>query len=111
MTRLFEFRTYDAEPGKLEALKARFRDHTIPLFAIHGIEVIGFWETHGDNDTPDKLLYLLAFADKPAADAAWAAFRVDPSWIEARTESETNGPLVAKLESVFMSPTDFSPLV
>src|ERR1700751_5459984 len=30
--RVFEIRTYTAEPGKLEALHARFRDHTLAIF-------------------------------------------------------------------------------
>jgi hypothetical protein len=41
-TRYFEMRTYIANPGKLDALNARFRDHTCKLFAKHGMECIGF---------------------------------------------------------------------
>ena len=31
-SRIFELRTYDCVPGKIEALHARFRDHTCKLF-------------------------------------------------------------------------------
>ena len=42
--RIFEMRTYYAEPGKMDALHARFRDHTCKLFEKHGITIIGFWK-------------------------------------------------------------------
>jgi hypothetical protein len=35
--RVFEIRTYTAPPGKLDALNARFRDHTVKLFDQHGM--------------------------------------------------------------------------
>jgi hypothetical protein len=107
IARVFELRTYKAAPGKLDALHARFRDHTLGLFEKHGLEVVGFW-SHGTGD--GTLVYLLAFDDPQAADAAWEAFRSDPEWIRARAESETDGILTAGVESVFMSPTDYSPI-
>jgi hypothetical protein len=106
--RIFELRTYHAEPGRLRDLTARFRDHTIDLFARHGITVIGFW-TAADEPT-ERLVYLLAFDDRETATRLWSAFREDPDWVEARANSEKNGPLVARIESVFLSPTDFSPI-
>ena len=36
--RVFEMRTYTTHPGKLDALNARFRDHTTRIFKKHGIE-------------------------------------------------------------------------
>ena len=33
---IYELRTYEAAPGKLPALNARFRDHTRGLFERHG---------------------------------------------------------------------------
>ena len=41
--RVYEMRTYHAAPGKLEALHARFRDHTLKLFEKHGITSVGYW--------------------------------------------------------------------
>ena len=41
--RFFEMRTYIAAPGKLDALNARFRDHTNKLFVKHDMELIGYW--------------------------------------------------------------------
>ena len=104
--RVFELRTYYAHPGKMEALHARFRDHTCKLFEKHGMTNVGYWVDvkHAD----EKLIYILAFPSKAAADKAWSDFRTDPEWKKVREASEVNGPLVAKVESVYMNPTDYS---
>lgn len=106
--RCFELRTYDATPGKLDNLLARFRDHTLGLFTKHGITHIGYWV----NVAPDsnQLIYILAHASKEAAAASFDAFRADPAWIEAKKNSEVDGSLTTKVESVFMLPEDFSPI-
>jgi hypothetical protein len=88
-------------------LHARFRDHSVALFDKHGLELVGFWE-HGAGD--GTLVYLLAFDSRTAADAAWEAFRTDPEWIRVRAQSEQDGILTAGVESVFMDPTDYSPI-
>ena len=41
-SRVYELRTYHVYEGKLEALKANFRDHHIATFKRHGIESIGY---------------------------------------------------------------------
>jgi len=104
--RIFELRTYLAAPGKLAALEARFKDHTVELFERHGLEVVGFFV----DEPAETLVYLLAFASRAAADAAWEAFRSDPEWLAARSASEVDGPLTAKLESHFLTPTSYSPI-
>jgi hypothetical protein len=110
-SRLYELRTYHAAPGRLEDLQNRFRDHTLALFEKHGLDVIGFWVAADKEGQPtETLVYMLAFDDREAADKAWSTFRVDPAWLEARTKSEVHGPLVTGFESVFLAPTDYSPL-
>jgi hypothetical protein len=109
--RAFELRTYTTAPGKLGALNARFRDHTVSLFKKHGMEVVAFWEpTDKEAGAGDKLVYLLAHASRAAAEASWKAFRDDPEWIKVKAESEAGGPLTTKIESVFLAATDYSPL-
>jgi hypothetical protein len=56
------------------------------------------------------LIYVLAHRSRDAATKSWDAFRSDPEWIKARDASEVNGKLVAKVDSVYLSPTDFSPI-
>jgi hypothetical protein len=111
--RVFELRTYTAAPGKIDALNARFKDHTLALFKKHGMEVIGFWmplEKDKDPAAGDKLVYLLSFKSRAAAEAAWKAFGSDPAWVAVKTASEVDGRLTSKIESVFLSGTDYSPL-
>ena len=108
--RVFELRTYYAATGKMDALHARFRDHTCKLFKKHGMTIVGFWSPLEPKEAERKLVYLLAFPSKEAADKSWKAFRDDPEWNEARTASEKDGKLVEKVESVYLNPTDYSPM-
>jgi len=108
-TRFFEMRIYYAAPGKLDDLLARFRNHTTKLFEKHGIENIGYWLplTNSEN----KLIYLLAYPNREAREKSWKEFGADSTWQEIAKESERNGKLVAKVESVYLQATDFSPPV
>jgi len=106
--RVFELRTYTTPEGKLDALHARFRDHTNKLFAKHGMEMIGYWTPTDGARAKNTLIYVLAFPNRAAADKAWAAFRADRDWVAAKAASEKDGPLTTKVESVFMRPTDYS---
>jgi len=108
-TRVFEMRTYYSSPGKLDALHARFRDHTKALFDKHGITNIGYWTPI---ENPDgKLIYVLAYPSREAREVSWKEFSADPEWVQARAASEVDGKLVAKVEQLFLSATDFSPAV
>jgi hypothetical protein len=109
-TVVFELRTYHAKPGKMEALHARFRNHTCKLFEKHGMKIVGFWKPLDAKKAEETLVYLLAFPSKAAADTSWKAFRDDPDWKAVRAESEKDGPLVDKVESVYLSSTDYSPM-
>ena len=106
-SRVFELRTYYANPGKLEALNTRFREHTNALFVKHGMQLVGYWMPI---DKPDVLVYVLAYPSRDAATKSWTAFRTDADWNTARAASEADGPIVQKVESVYMSPTDYSPI-
>jgi hypothetical protein len=108
--RVFEIRTYTAEAGKLDALHARFREHTTKLFEKHGMTNIGYWSPQDPPWSQNTLIYVLAHSSRDAAKKSWEAFRSDPVWLKARTESEAQGRIVTNVESVFLSPTDYSPL-
>ena len=108
--RVFEMRTYYAHPGKMAALHARFRDHTCKLFEKHGMTLIGFWSPLDKTEAEGVMVYLLAYPSKEAADKSWKAFRADPDWLKAKGESEKDGPLVEKVESKYLTPTDYSKL-
>ena len=91
--RLFEMRTYHCLPGRLDALNARFRDHTNRLFVKHGMELIGYWTPEGEKGK-DTLVYILAFPDKAARDKSFKDFGADPEWQKARADSEKDGRIV-----------------
>lgn len=112
--RTFELRTYTASSGNLQNLHERFRSHTMKLFEKHGITNIAYWQPMDSaNGTHSNLLiYLIAHKDRISADASWKAFLDDPTWIAAKNASEVTGggSLTTKVESVFMLPTDYSPI-
>jgi len=108
--RVFEIRTYTTEEGKLDALLARFRDHTTKLFEKHGMTNIGYWVPQNEPKSKNTLIYIIAHESRDAATKNWEAFRSDPDWNKVRTESEAAGKIVNKVDSVFADPTDFSPL-
>ncbi|WP_373649689.1 MULTISPECIES: NIPSNAP family protein [unclassified Schlesneria] len=110
---VYELRTYTTEPGKLPALHARFRDHTVRLFEKHGMKnVIYLTPVDADGKPVDnKLVYLLAHKSQDAAKASFDSFRQDPDWKAAREASEKDGKILAVApESIFYVPTDYSPL-
>jgi hypothetical protein len=110
-SRAFELRTYRSAPGKLAAITARFRDHSIALFGKHGIGVVGFWSAADEDDpTTGTLVYVCAYESREAAAAAWKSFQADPDWRQAKAESERDGPIVASVESLYMEATDYSPI-
>jgi NIPSNAP len=108
-TGVYELRVYHAAPGKLDALLARFREHTTKLFAKHGMENVAYWTPLDEPQKNDTLIYILRHPSREAAAANWKAFQDDPEWKSVHDKSEANGKLVEKVDSTFMALTDFSP--
>ena len=109
-TRVYELRTYHCYDGKLETLKTRFRDHTIEIFKRHGIESIGYWVPQDPELAKNTLVYLIVHPSREAARKNWAAFQADPEWKKVAADSEKDGKIVIKVDSLFLDPTDFSML-
>ncbi len=108
--RVFELRTYTCNEGKLPDLQKRFREHTTKLFEKHGMTNIGYWVPREGPRSQDTLIYILAHPSREAAKKSWGEFRADPEWQKVQTESEADGKIVSKVESVFMDPADYSAL-
>lgn len=108
--RVFEMRTYYAHPGKMDALHARFRDHTNKLFVKHGMTLIGYWSPIDAKEAEKKMVYILAYPSKAAAEKSWKDFVSDEAWKKIKAETEKDGPLVKSVESVYLNPTDYSPI-
>lgn len=107
---VFELRTYTTPEGKLPNLLARFEEHTMRIFEKHGMKNVGYWTPQDAPDSENTLIYILSHADREAAAKSWQAFRDDPDWQKVSQESQVDGRIVSKVESVFMDPTDFSPM-
>jgi len=108
---VFELRIYHTYEGKLDALLARFRDHTMTILKRHGIESVAYWTPTDEPLKVRTLVYMLRHPNREAADANWAAFRADPEWKQVSAASEVNGKLVEKIDSTFLKLTDFSPRI
>lgn len=108
--RFFELRIYTTHPGRLDALHKRFRDHTNRIFKKHGMELVGFWTPVDGPEAKNTLVYMLAYPSREAREKAWKAFHNDPEWKRAFKESRTDGPIVKKVQSKFLTPTDYSPI-
>lgn len=111
-SKLYELRTYTTEEGRLPALHARFKDHTIKLFEKHGMQNVIYFTPLDKDGTPidNKLVYLIAHKNLEAKTASFGAFGQDPEWVAARDASEKDGKIVAKVESQLFVPTDYSPM-
>ena len=108
-TVVYELRIYHVVPGKLENLVARFRDHTMKLFADHRIKSVAYWTALDEPVKSNTFFYILEHPSREAAAANWKAFQDDPEWKSVKAKSEENGKLVEKIDSTFLTLTDFSP--
>jgi hypothetical protein len=107
--RVLELRRYTANPGKLDALVQRMREGETKLFEKHGMKGVFYSVAAEAPDSQNTFIYVLSHESREAAKKSWDEFRNDPSWKSMRDTSEASGPLVAKADSIFVIPTDFSP--
>ena len=105
---VYELRMYHVKPGKMDALVARFGDHTDALFKQHNMKSIGYWWLENAPDSQNLFIYILEHPSRQEAEKNWAAFQADPEWKKVKAESEANGLLVDHIDHYFMDPTSFS---
>src|SRR5688500_18310921 len=104
-SRCFELRTYTVRaegPGSIDVLHTRFRDHTNRLFQKHGMTIVGFWQPNNPG-MERTLIYVLAYKDRAARDAAWKAFQSDPEWVKVRTDLQVG----SQVDAVLLNSTDY----
>lgn len=107
---VYELRTYVCEEGRLDALHARFRDHTLALFEKHGITNLAYWTPTDAETSRTTLIYVIRHESREAAAASWQAFRDDPEWQRVRAASEEDGKILARApDAVYLAATDYSP--
>ena len=108
--KVYELRTYTAPEGKLGDLHKRFRDHTLRIFEKHGMTNVIYLAPTDAPLSENTLVYLISHQSREAAKASWDAFRNDPEWKKVSAESQVNGSIVSKVDSIFLRATDYSPL-
>jgi hypothetical protein len=108
--RVFEIRTYYTFPGRLEALHTRFREHTMKMFEKHGMTNVAYWTPQDSPASQNTLIYVISHASREQAKKNWAGFSADPEWQKIAADSQKDGKIVEKVESVFVDATDYSPL-
>jgi NIPSNAP len=107
---VYELRLYHVHEGKMDALKARFGDHTDAIFKRHNMKSIGYWVPEDAPYSQNLFVYILEHPSREEAKKNWEAFRNDPEWKKVKAESEAQGPLVDHIDNYFMDPTSFSAL-
>ena len=108
--KVFELRTYTAPEGKLPELHKRFRDHTLRIFQKHGMTNVVYMSPMDAPLSQNTLIYLLSHPSREEAKKNWAEFSADPEWKKVAAESQVNGRILEKVESVFLTATDYSPM-
>jgi heme-degrading monooxygenase HmoA len=105
---IYQLRIYEIFERNKSAFHERFRDHAVRIMRKHGFNILAMWEAQTDRRT--EFVYLLAWPDEAAKDAAWAAFMADEGWDEIkRVTSAAHGKLVGAIEDRILVPTDYSP--
>lgn len=107
---VYELRMYHVNPGKMDTLVARFRDHTDTMFKRHNMKSIGYWVPDDEAHRQNLFVYILEHPSREQAKKNWAAFQADPEWQRVKAESEAQGALVDHIDSYLMDPTNYSAL-
>lgn len=107
---VYELRMYHVHPGKMDALRSRFGDHTDAIFKQHDMKSIGYWVPQDAPNSQSLFIYILEHPSRQEAEKNWAAFQADPEWKKVKAESEAQGPLVDHIDRYFMDPTSYSAL-
>jgi hypothetical protein len=108
--KVYELRTYTAPEGKLGDLHARFRNHTMRIFDKHGMKSVAYFSPQDAPLSQNTLIYILEHPSRDEAKKHWAEFAADPEWQKVSAESQKDGRIVSKVDSVFMTSTDYSPM-
>src|SRR5260370_37293827 len=91
---VYELRLYHVKEGKIDALKARFGNHTDSIFKRHNMISIGYWSHKDAPSSQNMFVYILQHQSIQDAEENCAAFQADEAWQHEQTESAANGPLV-----------------
>src|SRR5262252_9046727 len=108
----FELRVYTAQPGKRDALAARFASRTAAVYARHGITNVGYWiPLESDAElgitASNTFIYMRGYPSKEERDKRLKAAHEDPEFDEIVTRQERNPEtrLIIKAHNIDMLPS------
>jgi hypothetical protein len=107
----FELRVYTAQPGKRDALAARFANRTASIYARHGITNVGYWiPQQSDSElgisAENTFIYMRGYPSKEERDKRLTVAHDDPEFKEVVTKQERNPEtkLIVKSHNIDMLP-------
>ena len=110
-TGFYELRVYTAQPGKRDALAARFASRTAAIYARHGITNVGYWIPQESNselgiNAENTFIYMRGYPSKEERDKRLKAAHDDPEFAEVVTKQEQNAEtrLIVKAHNIDMVP-------
>jgi hypothetical protein len=104
----YEYRKYEAMPGRSAELNRRFADRTLRYWRKYDITPVAFWEPLFG--TSGELHYMLAWESLDERVTKMRTFSADEQWRQEFAETEARGTLVAKYSNQIWIPTDYSPM-
>ena len=87
-----------------------FLTSTTRIFKKHDMTSVVYFKLQDAPLSQNTLMYILAHPSREAAKKNWDAFRADPEWQKVAADTQVNGSIVSKVESVFADATDYSPM-
>jgi NIPSNAP len=107
-----ELRVYTAQPGKRDALAARFANRTAAIYARHGITNVGYWiPQQSDSElgisAENTFIYMRGYPSREERDKRLTAAHDDPEFKEVVTKQEQNPQtkLIVKTHNIDMVPS------
>jgi hypothetical protein len=107
----FELRVYTAQPGKRDALAARFASRTAAIYTKHGITNVGYWIPQESDpelgiSAENTFIYMRGYPSKEERDKRLKAAHDDPEFYEVVTKQEQNPQtkLIVKAHNIDMLP-------
>src|SRR5438874_13599056 len=91
----YELRIYTAQPGKRDALAARFASRTAAIYARHGITNVGYWIPQESDaalgiSAANTFIYMRGYPSREERDKRLKAAHDEPEFAEVVTKQERN---------------------
>ena len=100
---IYDMRTYDLNPGALQAYMDAVREVALPLREEHGIKLAGWY--YADIGKLNRVIHIWAYRDYTHFDHARQAVRRDPRWTDEYLPRVKG--LIARQQDQIMLAADF----